>query len=663
MPGEKNVNRPAGATESDFDTLSDWTITDIANTEKAAPEDRQNAEAEIARRESEGIYDPDSASHDVRQDLLSHGYGVENGKVLYPKSEYNAWLQSDRSTPAPTGVNKETLQDRLDTEKEIGSAALGSYSEYEDKLPIREKISHQERIVPGNKKISMDRKAEKKARDIELNERRKLKEINKYDNNYSNTKKERISQASANLPIVEEQLVVGEDVHKTESLNFRAEKIYNAYSELFPKNAPKWLAYGVSSAIERGTFNSLSTGSLITSGFWSHEQDKIHDKLDPEDIMSAETIDAESNLKIHIARDLIGEKINDLSKVEIERAKLKGSLYSIYSGARIDEKSRRVVYAIPPEKGDEVREFMEQSGINFEQFGEKARARTLSYQGFANIIEAIKGDDKETERGFKALDWYFDNFAYGEQGKDGEKGKIDAFLGNLGFYEETADDAWRTKYNEYLDCRKEIDAFYNSQKNPPLFERKNVQEDVSIEKLKEKLLAAAEGGENRILLKTSIGRGGRHGGPRASFEDVTDDAEKDQYVYIDTKKLGAIISKYEEYQRFDPNIKLHTVFWTDEHTGKETHYAVLDYTVNSRKVAIIAPYENKSSDAAFDVVDADWEDVFIASPESKLSVREREGVKALNHRANIKQGRDGIQNMWFNHEKYVDEAIKNTVTT
>ncbi len=649
MSGERLSNRPAGAAESNLDTLNDWTMTDIVNTEKAAPEDRQNAEAEIARRESEGTYDLDSASHDVRHDLLSNGYDVEDDKVLYPKSEYEAWLQSDRSEPMPTSINKETIQDRLDAKK-VGSAALDAYAEYESELPMREKIAHPERTLSESDKVSMERKAEEKARDIELDERRKLKKINKYGNSYA------VSQAHANLPIIEEQPVTSERIREAESLDSKAEKIYNVYSEHFSENAPKWLAHGVSSAIERGTFNSLPTDSLVVSGFWSREQDKIHDKLDPEDVMSAEIIDAESSLKVHVARDLIGEKASDLSETEIKRAKLKGSLYSIYSGARIDEKSRKVVYAIPSERGGEVREFMEGSGIDFGQFGESARARALSYQGFANIIETIKSDKKETERGFKALDWYFDNFGYGKEEN------IKAFLGTLGSYEEAADDAWKIKYNEYLDHRKEVGAFYEDQKKVeaiPVFERENIQEDVSVEDLREKLLTVAESGEDRILPRTSIGRGGRYGGPRASFEDVTDGAEVDQYAYIDAKKLGAIISKHEEYKRLDPDAKLHTVFWTDKNTGKETHYAVLDYTMNGHKVAIVAPYEANSSDAAFDVIGVDWRDVFIASPESKLSVRDREGVKAFNHRANMRQGRDGIQNMWFNHEKYVDKSIRN----
>ena len=658
MPGEKIVERPAGAAESDFDTLNDWTITDIANTEKAAPEDRQNAKAEIARRESEGTYDPDSAPRDVRHDLLSNGYGVEDGKVLYPKPEYKAWLQSDRSEPMPTGIDKETIQDRLDAEK-VGAAALDAYAEYENELPMREKISHPERTLSENKKLSMERRVEEKARDLELDERRKLKEINKYDNSYSNPIKEAASQARANLPIVEEQPVASERIREAESLDSKAEKMYNVYSEHFSENAPKWLAYGISSAIEKGTFNSLPTSSLVASGFWSREQDKIHDKLDPEDTMSTESSDAEHSLKVHVARDLIGEKSGDLSEKEIERARLKGSLYAVSSGARIDERSRKVVYAIPPEKGGEIRDFMEQAGLNFDQFGESASARALSYQGFANIIEAIKGDKKETERGFKALDWYFDNFKYSE------KTALEPFLGALGSYAEAADDRWKAKYEEYCDYREEIRAFYERQKKVvPTFERENVQEDVSIESLVRDFDAATEYSdeEEQILSITSPSTGNRRGGGRPSVEDVADDIEKRQYSYIDVKKLGAIISKFKEYRRIDPNIQVHKVIWINKSTNQKTHYAVLDYAIDGHRIAMVAPYESNSSNAGLSYVGEDWRAVFIESPESKMSVREREGVKSCNHRANIKEGRNGIQNMWYHHEQHVDDEIRKFVT-
>lgn len=120
---EQLSNRPTGGREDDFGELNDWTITDIATAPKTAPEDRKNAEAEISRREEAGIYDPDNAPQEVRSDLLSHGYDIENGKVLYPKPEYKSWLESDRSEPRPSGIVRESINDRLETEKREAAEA------------------------------------------------------------------------------------------------------------------------------------------------------------------------------------------------------------------------------------------------------------------------------------------------------------------------------------------------------------------------------------------------------------------------------------------------------------------------------------------------------------------------------------------------------------
>ena len=117
MHGEKitqqpNVSdRPEGARDDDFAELNDWTITDIATTPNADPADRANAEAEIARRESMGIYDITSAPQNVSGDMQEHGFAVSQGKIAYPTREYREWLQSDRTTPPPT-LLRETLAER-----------------------------------------------------------------------------------------------------------------------------------------------------------------------------------------------------------------------------------------------------------------------------------------------------------------------------------------------------------------------------------------------------------------------------------------------------------------------------------------------------------------------------------------------------------------------
>ncbi len=456
---EKLSNRPAGGREGDFGELNDWTITDIATAPKTAPEDRKNAEAEVARREEAGAYNPDEAPQEVRSDLLSHGYGVENGKVLYPKPEYKSWLESDRSEPIPRGIVRESIEDRLEAERQeaaeareamndehrresnraTGEAAIRAFKN----TPTRERIGHPYRYSSEKDELARERRAKEKARDKEIDLRREMKESNKYNNSFLNVAKIAESEAGANLPIAEVAKRASERERNPESPEARAEKLYNFYEENFSKNAPRWISFGVSSLLEKGIVNP-PTDSLLRSGFWAREEDKVHERIDPGDDLSVETIDAEADLKTRVSRDLIGEKAGAILEDKLSAAKRDGMLYAIYSGARIDDRSGKIVYSIPSERGKEVVEFMQKNGLdpNSEQL------QLVSQNGFIGIMDAIKDDEKATEKGFETLDWYFDTFGY-------EKHMYE-FVETIDEYSEESDQAFRDKFNEYLAHRKEL---------------------------------------------------------------------------------------------------------------------------------------------------------------------------------------------------------------
>ena len=463
---EKLVNRPEGGREGDFSELGDWTITEIATAPKTAPEDRRNAEAEIARREEAGIYNPDDASQDTRGDMLNHGYGLENGKVLYPKPEYRAWLESDRKEPIPRGIVRESIDDRLDSERReaaeareavnaerrrefnrlSGEAAMKAF----ESAPTREKISHPSRLSTKIEELVREHETEKKAADIEIGLRRKMKESNKYDSIFYNTEKAAASEAVANLPIVEVSDRSNERTRSQESAEVKAEKLYNFYEDNFSKSAPRWVSFGVSSSLEKGIINP-STDALLRSGFWSREEDKIHERIDPDDTFSTETIDAESSLKVRVVKNLISDKADEISDSELRNAKRDGLLYAIYSGARVDDIRGKIFYSIPFESGDEVVEYMKENGVN----PDSEKVQLMSHYGFIGIVEAIKDDKKATEKGFKALDWYFDTFGY--------KKHMDEFIDTMDAYQEFADKAFSDKLDEYLAHRKELEEWQKQQ--------------------------------------------------------------------------------------------------------------------------------------------------------------------------------------------------------
>ena len=409
---EKLPNRPAGGRDSDFSELNDWTVTDIATAPKTAPEDRRNAKAEIARREEAGTYSPDEAPHEVRIDLINHGYGIENGKVLYPKPEYKSWLESDRSEPIPSGPVRESIKDRARAERQeaieareamdaerrreinraTGEATIRAF----EKFPTRKKINRPPRFTTEKQEMARERKAEKKAADVEIHLRRRTKQSNRYDNNFLNSERIADSEARANLPLTEVPGQPSERVHDPKTAEARAGKLYNYYKETFPQNAPKWVSFGVASLLEKGITNP-STDALIRSGFWSREESKIHERIDPENTFSLDAIDAESSLKTLVTKEIIDKRAATVPGDELRDAKRNGLLYAVYTGARVDNRSGKIHYSIPFEKSNEVVKSMKENGVD----PDSEKVQLMSYNGFIGIVEAIKDDKKQPKKASK----------------------------------------------------------------------------------------------------------------------------------------------------------------------------------------------------------------------------------------------------------------------
>ncbi|MBO7132302.1 hypothetical protein J6V85_03560 [Candidatus Saccharibacteria bacterium] len=616
---ERIENRPAGGREGDFSELGDWTITEIATAPKTSPEDRKNAKAEIARREAAGIYNLDESPREVRSDLLSHGYGVENGKVLYPKPEYKSWLESDRKEPMPSGIKRESIEDRLEAERQeaakareamfaerrrefdraAGEAAIRAYED----APVREKIYH-----PSRK---------------------------------SAKKREVVNQPS-------------ERVRSPESVEAKAEKLYNYYDENFSKNVPRWASFGVSSLLEKGIVDP-PTDSLLRSGFWAREQDRIHGRIDPEDSLSIEASDAESDLKVRVSRDLIGEKAKTVSNEDLLSAKRDGLLYAISSGARVDNHNGKIVYSIPFEQSNEVVDFMKKVGVNLDDFDEEDRDRkiiTASYQGFSNIIEAIKNNDKETEKGFKALDWYFDNFNYKE--------RISDFLGVMDAFQENADNEWKTKLEEYLSTREEVEKYLKQLEQKPIPQLTQVEEisEEELIKMYEDLVKNIAQQPATLRLFPDI--------ERYPIYNHTGAVLPVNMPPTSVQKLGAIVSEFAKIKVFDPNANVYKGVFQDSNK-RNKNYMIIRYGMRNSNVAIAAPIESFSNDASYVWVGQTgnnrdgWKDAFVQNPDptiptSKYQAHHRDDVTVHNHIAAMKtRGLNATENMWYNIYKSVDK--------
>ena len=469
---EESPKRPNGGREGDFGELNDWTIMDIATTPKTSPEDRQNAEAEIARREEAGNFNPDEAPQEVRSDLLSHGYGVEDGKVLYPTPEYKDWLESDRSTPPPHDPIKETITDRLRDERDktefeskqrVGQEAIEAYNEEYEDAPHMVKVNISSKPTTEKDEIKREREADKKAADIEIALRRKMKELNKYDNPLVDSERSRASEAEANLPIVEVSNESNERIHNPEFVEAKKESWLG-------KNADRALDYAIRKAKKTPIDDLYTEGALdhIADGDFSFNPNFIQDGF-------STYYRAEIDRRAGATKDIVWDAIKYdgiLPKVEnikqLEELENKAVRTAVEIGAtRVrDGKTgeEHVEFALPLRKlGDEkVDEIIAKFGIKYdglpenidENVTESDKEANRIYEsfesGFVNIVDALK-DDRESKEGFKELDWYFSHLLVGlPEEKIAER--------VIGLYEAAENDAFINKFNQFISWRDEINA-------------------------------------------------------------------------------------------------------------------------------------------------------------------------------------------------------------
>ncbi|MBR3132174.1 hypothetical protein IKG33_02080 [Candidatus Saccharibacteria bacterium] len=220
METEKPSIRPEGAERSDFRKIGNWTLNDIANTEKAKEEDRANARAEIKRRQSVGEFDPNDGPHDAKKDLLSNGYGIgPDGEVLYPTKEYLAWKESNGKKPFPTGPLRESIQDRLERKRreaeqvkaeEVswfnGQKDVEDYLDDEEIVPSK-KIEHPERRLSEQQRLARERAEHLRRSQDEIRRKRDEKERARYKSEIVDKRRVALAETDANAPL--EQM--GED--------------------------------------------------------------------------------------------------------------------------------------------------------------------------------------------------------------------------------------------------------------------------------------------------------------------------------------------------------------------------------------------------------------------------------------------------------------------
>lgn len=467
----------------------------------------------------------------------------------------------------------------------------------------------------------------------------------------------------------------------------RAEHVYNFYEDKFEHHrdeiVPKYLTAGVYGAIERGNTAPL-TSTLLRSGFEAIENKSINKRMDPEQILGNGTsevkneaeeiiVDAKrseienerSRVKTRINRGIIKNAAEEITEDELSSAKRKGSLIAINTGARIDEETGDVIFSIPVDKGKEIREFMESSGINFE---DDTDAGLASYQGFANIIEAIKDKKSLTEKGFATLDWYYDNFHYED--------RIEEFTAKMEAAQEFADEKWGEKYEEYMEHRRELERPKNQRQNKVPTAVEEIEQISEEDFLKEAIGALGSSEEEYEKALSAIISAPVVSGPLRLFPDKekfpvynpgnTTSSNNTSGPSIKSRLINAVNNYLDIKSNIDPNVLLHRAVFVDS-GGKKTSYHVMNFQQNNSNVAIAIPLGLGQNAAYVWIGDknntnlADWTDAFVQNPNpnmpsSKYQARQRSDVETFNHISAYKQGRNAAQNVWHNLRRYINNV-------
>ncbi|MBO4812889.1 hypothetical protein J5491_01950 [Candidatus Saccharibacteria bacterium] len=662
---EKLPKRPIEASDNDFDGLDDWTVTDIATAKNTNPKDRQNAEAEIARREAAGEFDidnyPEDAVHDVQQDFLVHGYGVnEEGEILYPTDEYREYMEngfegkapevarealSDRARKATASAVAETREKVKQEQKEINEANNKSYVEdYLDSedsfFEAMKRDENKKAVKPekprGNK--NKDKGHKKEMREHEFEKERINVTPREVQENLT-TKEEYVEHEKTPAEKMERALDVAE---------FRLNKHMDDYYVL---GAMKSLADGDLAINPRG---------FIKDGFKEAEGKDLENKINEdqvEEFWQDFTLDSVNEKAAEWSVD--EEKLHDAEK--------RALMSSIALGAFVEHTSldepEKLRIALPIEQhGDgALQSFMEKNGVELEQGGESSAeaeaVRDASFQGFANIVEAIKDNPDFTEEGFKALDWYFDNFKYGN------KTNLDQFMGAMDAYEEISDDAWSKKLEEYFDSRKEIRDYFERQKKqeiPTLAEVEKITEE-DLNKMYEDMLAQMERDSAVLGIPYIFPRI-----ERFPIYNHTGAVPPVNMPPTSAQKLGKVVQEFTSIKATDPFANVYKVVFQDSN-NKNKDYIVLRYGVKNSNVAIAVPISNRSNDAAYVWIGQTgsnpdgWQDAFVKDPNSplyasKYQARQRDDVRVHNHIAAMKtRGMNATDNMWYNIYKDIEK--------
>lgn len=629
--------RPAGAYEDDFDNLNDWTITDIATTLKANPEDRQNASAEIAKRQKNGTYNPDSAIKETSNDLLLNGYGIAGDKILYPIPEYKSWLKSDRTKPKPSGLIRESLEDRISKNPEL----LAEYKKRSLKLgesALKSIDIDQAQFYQNHKKPQASQEFMK----IKNPKTFEQKQRDKNNPNYTHKKQMHEEESIKHQRVSYKPLY---DLLKSKNAESRyetkiltpeqnLERAYNKANFRLNKHVKDYFIEGAVESLSSGKLE-INPRSFITDGFIKTEKTDIEHGLYASN---------QEKFWDQFKYDFVNNKLKDWNTIEnIKDAEKDAISEAIIRGGFVEKSSLEIPAKFQPylpifsQSENAITNFAKEYDINLNS----KDIQELSYQGFINIIETIKNDKNLTRQGFKALDWYFKNFKYAAHFEEVKDYLYD--------YQEYADSAFRNTLNNYLDRRQEVkdyeEAIQNNL-NEDLTSLANSKKIEDFDSFKEHLLEISTKQGESIFDKTSENL------QKDTDSNTKSTHSKERNWPSQIEKCSKALSEIDKILTLDPEAIFEetAILRKDSHNKNQSnqHPYVVAIFKNNDFLNVIAMPIGKQSDALFcwrektDDVDA-WRSYF---KDTSIRGRDKKAIKRFVCKGYKKEGFISIEKMW-----------------
>ena len=615
--------------------------------------------------------------------------------------------------PAHSSINQDDpVKDEIDSFNAFINDNFAETDDALEDLPSREKIDHPVHLDAEKKMGALAREETIKDTDINHDERRKFKESNKYIRNYTNPEKEYVNEFKTNLPMLETIDEVKPAIRTREQIRNASEKrINNAFERAATKLNEGFEEYYMEGAIDSFSHGDLSFPNprkYLEDGFKDAETKSINGML------------AGNREKDRFWReftyDVIDEKANEWEKahnaIDAERDIIREA---VSRGAYLEGAGKTELHTTLPifEQEDGIlQNYMEKYNSSVED----KDIQLASYDGFANIIAKIveqesntkeatrlrsrreinnltrvQDDDKDslpelasnemdmnerisgkaTEEGFKALDWYFENFQYGEH--------IQNFLDSMEEYIETREPGreWVEKYEEYLEQNSTIlKKFEKDQKEKPLPTLEG-SEEIDGDAIFDKWGEVGENDFPNPTIQNSdaiMGALQRIGIPEI-FKDKVSWNKGGISVNMGGNNQPASLPKFYgalknfvKIKNSHPNAKFELAMFKDNYQGYIAH-AVISYRKNNSSVALVVPIRAKCYSATYAWVadypkyqPSDWEKVFSFDPNnpnavvSKYDVSQRNDIERHSHKSAIPtKGLDEVDNMWDNTYKDVDK--------